>query len=494
MSFDPALSRRRFLLVAGAALTAPGLAACGAGTVSAETLPAAISRVESTRRKGGARTVTHSLVAKPTRLDLGGVQVDTWAYGDELPGPRLRVTAGDVLRADLRNELPADTTIHWHGLALRNDMDGVPQVTQPPVPPGASFRYEFTVPDPGTHWYHPHVGLQLDRGLYAPLIVDDPAEPGRYDAELVVVLDDWLDGVAGTPDEQLDKLRQGGMHHGWPQGMAERPTSLVGGDGGDVAHPHLVANGRVATAPRSFEARPGQRVRIRLINAAADTAFRVALGGHRLTVTASDGFDTEPVETDAVLIGMGERYDLLVTLGDGAFPLVAAAEGKPGRALLVLRTSPQAAPPPADVRPAQLSGRVVTLADLRSTPGHRLPARRPDRTLTLRLGMSHRGYEWLINGRAFDPRRDDLPIQEGERVRLRFVNQTMMFHPMHLHGHTGQVVRADGAGPRKDTVVALPMRTVELDLDADNPGRWMVHCHNAYHAEAGMMALMGYTA
>jgi multicopper oxidase len=340
------------------------------------------------RAPAGARAAT--VTAAETELDLGGRVVRTWAYGDQVPGPLLRGTAGEVLEVDMRNRLPDPTTIHWHGMAVPWDQDGVPDLPAPAIAPGQDGRYRFTLRDPGTYWYHPHVGVQLDRGLYGVVIVDDPHEPGRYDVELVVVLDDWLDGTGRTPDEVLRSLggRMAGMGRrdggagsgskgqagmdmagmgmagmgmagmgmtGMGQGgagagggggeggamaaMPEFRSALLGGDAGDVAYPHYLVNGRPPGAPATLRALPGQRARIRLVNVAADTAFRVALGGHRLTVTHSDGFPVHPVAVDSVLLAMGERYDLEVTLGDGAFPLVALAEGKGGQGMAVVRTA-----------------------------------------------------------------------------------------------------------------------------------------------------------
>jgi len=132
--------------------------------------------------------------------------VPTWAYGNALPGPLIRATAGDLLRVEVSNLLDTSTSVHWHGLALRNDMDGVPGLTQDPIGAGGSFTYEFTAPDPGTYFYHPHSGMQLDRGLYGAFIIDDPAEPGDYDTKWVLVLDDWVDGTGRTPDQILADL------------------------------------------------------------------------------------------------------------------------------------------------------------------------------------------------------------------------------------------------------------------------------------------------
>jgi FtsP/CotA-like multicopper oxidase with cupredoxin domain len=231
-------------------------------------------------------------------------------------------------------------------------------------------------------------------------------------------------------------------------------------------------------------------MRLRIINAAADTAFRVAVGGHQLRITHSDGYPVQPVATNSVLIGMGERYDAIIDLADGVFPLVAAAEGKTGQGFALIRTG-GGAPPPADLRPAELAAPPLTADRLTALDAVQLPGRNPDRTLDVTLGSDSTQYIWTINGQVYD-KRTPLDVTEGQRVRLRFVNKTMMFHPMHLHGHTFEVVTPAGTGPRKDTSIVLPMQTVEVDFDATNPGQWMMHCHNAYHGEAGMMTVLSY--
>ncbi|MFJ3972410.1 multicopper oxidase family protein [Streptomyces parvus] len=468
-----------------------------------------VEAAEAARGSGPVRKV--SLTTTRTRLDLGGgTTVASWAYGDRLPGREVRVTAGDTLALTLANHLPQPTSLHWHGLALRNDMDGVPGLTQRDIAPGAEFAYRFAVPHPGTYWFHPHSGVQQDRGLYAPLIVEDPKEPLAYDKEWVVVLDDWVDGVGGsTPDAVLDELSggmSGGMDHGAHTMSKEDPkkkeedgglsrmmmgarSELLGGDAGDVAYPHYLVNGRVADDPETFRARPGDRVRLRIINAGGDTAFRVALGGHRMTVTHTDGFPVRHTTGDALLLGMGERYDVLVTAGDGVFPLTALAEGKKATALAVLRTGGGAAPA-ASVRPKELDGEVVQAGRLAPDPSVALPTRLPDRTIRMRLTGGMARYDWAFDGQPYDAKRRR-PVEAGERVRLVFDNGTAMWHPLHLHGHTF-ALGGNAAGARKDTAIVLPHRSLTVDFDADNPGLWMVHCHNVYHAEAGMMTVLGY--
>lgn len=280
-----------------------GTPAAGAGHTPAGSLilPGSplVAAAENARfTTGKVRSHAISLVAG--MVDLGGPAVATWSYDGTVPGPVIRVSKGDVVRATFANRISQPTTVHWHGVELRNDMDGT-LVTQQPVQPGASFTYEFKASEPGTYWYHPHVGTQLDRGLYGMLIVDDPAEAGNYDQEWLVVLDDWIDGVGGqTPDKVLGLLRQGmgsmGQATSTPtQGSAESMGSmgsmgsstgsgtgsgvllsgatsrLLSGDAGDVKYPYYLINGRVPAAPHVFTGKPGQRVRIRILNAGGDT-------------------------------------------------------------------------------------------------------------------------------------------------------------------------------------------------------------------------------
>ncbi|MGW0584697.1 multicopper oxidase family protein, partial [Streptomyces sp. NPDC002920] len=255
---------------------------------------------------------------------------------------------------------------------------------------------------------------------------------------------------------------------------------------------HLV-NGRVPTDPAVYTGKPGRRVRLRIVNAGGDTAYRVALGGHKLTITHTDGFPVEHQQVDALLIGMGERYDVLVTLEDGVFPLVALAEGKDAAGMALMRTGSGSAPKPT-VRPAELDGRIVTASQLRAADDVRLEAKKTDRVHRIELTGSMATYDWAVNGKRYDladPTANPLLVEEGQRVRLDFVNTTDMWHPMHLHGHTYQL---GGTGPRKDTTIVPPKKKVSVVFDADNPGQWMLHCHNAYHGEAGMMALVAYGA
>jgi multicopper oxidase len=287
----------------------------------------------------------------------------------------------------------------------------------------------------------------------------------------------------------------GGGHGMAGMGGMGDMAGFLGADAGDVQYPLFLINGRPPTDPGVIEARPGQRLRLRLVNVGSDRPFRVAVGGHRLTITHSDGYPVDPVTVDAVLLEMGERYDVVVTAADGVFPIVAVPEGTHTGALAVLRTGAGEAPPP-DVRPVELDRRLLSTADLHATAEASLQDRAADRVLAVRLEGDMQSYRLTLNGKRFDPAdpwAGALEVREGERVRLSFENATMMFHP-HLHGHTFQLRgrRLDGA--RKDTVIVRPMEMVTGEFDAANPGQWALHCHNAYHPESGMTAVVSYVA
>lgn len=492
---------RRELLVAGGSVLL--LAACGSniqsagGSLIGSTDPA-VERRDALRRQVGATTVAATITAAPVTVGIGGREVTTWAFGDRPSMGGIRAKVGDLIEATFVNKISTANTLHWHGIALRNDMDGVHDVTQTAVDPGSSFTYRFTVPDAGTHWFHPHMGLELDRGLYAPLIVEDPNDPIAFDVDVTLMLDDWLDGFGRSPEQVLDELQGGGSggHDMSNMGGNDKPmggsTSMMGGLTGEVTYPLHVINGRAPTERETIDAKVGQRVRVRLINAGSDTAYRVAVGGHRLTVTHADGFPVKPIEVDNVVLGMGERYDVIITAGSGAFPIVAVPEGKSDPAAeAVLRTTGAATAPAVGSRPAELNGQTLAYRDLSATEAVRLPAKMPDRTELITLTASSSRFVHGINGKSF-PDSAPVTVREGERLRLKVVNETMMFHPIHLHGHTFQLV-GDG-NARKDTVNVLPMSSAEFDVEADNPGQWMLHCHNTYHLVTGMATVLSYRA
>lgn len=490
------LTRRRFITI-GAVAGLGTLAGCGRGSGEPSAATAATTRPPGTVPPSARADVAARYVAGPMGWQIAGRAVDTWGYDATLPGKLLRSKAGELVEVTLVNELAEATSVHWHGLAIINAMDGVPGVTQPDIASGDQFVYRFVTPDPGTYWFHPHHGLQLEHGLYAPLIVDDPDEHVDYDVEYVVVLDDWLDGTGSSPQAEYDRIRETaeamgdmtGMDHS-SMDMAMSP--LLGGDAGDVAYPHHLINGRPLEDPATLEPLPraGDRVRLRVINASGDTAYRVAVGGHRLTVTHTDGFPVSPVEMDAFLIGMGERYDVTFTVESGTWPLVALAEGKDDRAGAILRTSDTAAGAELRFEAAELDGKWLRYADLAAHDKARLEPPAELTEIVLELTGSMMQGNWGIDGRAYGDHEPTV-VEAGNWYSLKITNASDMWHPIHVHGHTPQIGRAAG-GVRKDTVNILPGASTELVFRADNPGDWMLHCHNAYHLEAGMASLITY--
>ncbi len=447
--------------------------------------PESLARPQGYRRRQAVQagpTREIRLVAAPGVVEIGaGRTYDTWLYNGQFPGPEIRVTEGERLRVTVENRLAEDTTIHWHGVPVPNSMDGVPGLTQAPIGPGQTFVYDFIADVPGSYLYHSHVGLQIDRGLIGPLIVVETKPAVDYDREYTLVLDDFLPGTPAALDS-----RGGGMMGGGRMGRG-----MMGGMMGAQVPPYtgLLINGRLPEAPVVFDTRRGERVRLRLLNLSGATTYRVAIAGHRMSVMSADGRPVRPQTIDALDIGMGERYDVIVeATNPGAWTIMAAsAEASLPPARAVLRyTDAASANPAADSIPDGLRrGRLLDLFDLRAIEGTEGAA--PDRTIDLTLSGGMMSSAWTIDGQAY-PNADPLEIHEGERIRVRMVNHSMMLHPIHLHGHffrIGEIL--------KDTVIVPPyMGRVSLDFTADNPGNWFFHCHNIYHMESGMARVFRY--
>ncbi|MEZ5318169.1 MAG: multicopper oxidase family protein [Vicinamibacterales bacterium] len=484
------MERREFLITTALAAGA-GLAGCRRGPTDARA-PA--------RPAGTGRVHPVQLTTGPVDVDLGtGAPFTVFGYNGRSPGPEIRVREGDTLRVTLDNQLPEPTTIHWHGIPLPNGMDGVPGLTQQPAAPGEPFVYEFMAWPSGTYFYHSHVGYQLDQGLHGPLVIEPAREPG-HDREFVLMLEDWAamdgGGPAASRAGRIDESAGGGMMDGMMGGRGMGGGMMGGGMGRPRAgeseplrqplYDAYTINGRSAGAAEPLRVKRGDRVRLRIVNAASSTTFVLRLAGHRLTATHVDGRPVEAVEADVLRVGMGERYDAeFVADNPGRWALLGAPEGaaeaRPLRTLLydgvaageLLREGP--------ARP-----RSLTYDDLVARPEDGLPAtKRIDRTvqLTLSGGMMGSPY-WTINGERY-PDTAGIDVERGERVRLEYFNMSMMAHPMHLHGHFFEL---DLPGrPRKDTVlVERMMGRMAVEFVADNPGRWFHHCHNLYHMEAGM--------
>ncbi|TDW28867.1 multicopper oxidase family protein [Cryobacterium psychrophilum] len=494
------LTRRTFLGATLATATTAALAACATpspsrGVTRILATDPMVGRFED-RRTASGRITTQQLTAGAFDTTVSGMALATWGYNNALNGPVIRARTGDLLDVAVTNNLNEATSIHWHGLALRNNADGVPGVTQKAIAAGADSSYKFRLTHPGTYWYHSHVDMQRERALSGALVIEDPNEALSYDQEWVIVLDDWLDGISGRPEGVLARLA-GGMDMSG-MNMSESPmlmgssSAYLGGDAGDVRMPAHLFNGKTATEPEIFPSKPGNRIRLRIINASGDTAYRVGVPGRKIALTHADGFPVKHVDVDAVVLGMGERIDAILTVTDAFTPLMALPEGKDGSAWGLINAGGAGAAPQASSLPSSLDGVVTDGGRLKADESVILNAQSPDRIHTMRLTGSMDNYSWGINGNMFNPDRpfaDAFDIAVNERVQVKIINDTSMWHPMHLHGHSFQI---SGNGARKDTVIVRPKETVTFEFDADNPGQWLTHCHNAYHAAKGMMGVFSY--
>ncbi|WP_321112609.1 multicopper oxidase family protein [Halorussus salinisoli] len=407
------------------------------------------------------------LTAKQGTVRPGdGSGTETWLYDGTFPGPELRVPEGDVLQADVTNQLPEGTTVQWHGVPVPNPMDGVPDVTQTPISNGETYTYKYRAEPTGTYFYHSHVGLQFDRALVGPLIIEEESPHVEYDCEYTVFLDDYLDekprlpsnlpaGPGGGPRGDGGPGGDGGMGGDGPGGDGGgRGPGGMGGTGGmgDYRPPYegMLMNGRLPSDAPTFEVTEGERVRFRFINGSGATTFRVRLAGHRFSVTHADGRPVEPVEVDAFDLGTGERYDAVVEADNpGSWELRAnPVYGDESPALGVVRCGTGQS---GSSRLPSEGGRRLQYGDLRALHPIQGIGGRPDRTFDLTLSGNMGGsYEWYIDGQAY-PDADPLRVSAGDHVCVRMVNRSPVVHPMHLHGHFFQVGDAV-----KDTVLVPP--------------------------------------
>lgn len=474
-------------------------ALAGAGALAAS---AAAPQV---RRSERAAVRELQLTAAATEIEFGPLgRRAIWTYDGRYPGPEIRVREGERLRVVVENRLREPTTVHWHGVPVPNAMDGVPGLTQAPIAPGASFTYEFDASPAGTYLYHSHQGLQIDRGLAGALVVEERSPHVAYDRDYTLVLDDLLPGdppdmASGSGDMPAMGGRMmgggGGMMGGrGGGGMMGGEGGMMGGRGGAMMgmsalgipdYLAFLVNGRPTVDPPAFDVKRGERVRLRLLNPSGATTYRVAIAGHRMRVSHADGRPVKPVEVDALEIGMGERYDVIVeTRSPGAWVIAAAPlQGTPDPARAILRyvDARRAARPDGREPDGLRRGRLLGLRDLQAVEPDDGAVHDADRQLDLLLSGGMMSPAWTVGGQVY-PGADVIEIRRGERVRFRMRNMSMVHHPMHLHGHFFRVGRA-----WKDTVLVPPhMGEASFEFRADNPGRWLFHCHNAYHMEMGM--------
>ncbi len=579
------IPRRRFLSAAaalGGASLLPGWARSATPGLSR---PPALS----------GETIRLTIDHAPVRID--GKAGHAVAINGTVPGPLIRLKEGQNVRLEVENRLKEDTSIHWHGLIVPFQMDGVPGVSFPGIRPGETFAYEFPIRQSGTYWYHSHSGLQEQLGHYAPIVIDPAgADPVAYDREHVIVLSDYsfthphvlFQRLKGQPGVfNFQKQTVSGLLAGKDQTLAERrewaamrmdPTDISDITG--AAFEFLV-NGHGPGDNWTGLFSPGERVRLRFVNAAAQTIFNVRIPGLKLNVVAADGQHVRPVAVDEFQIGNAETYDVIVEpRDDRAFTLVAEAVDRSGMArgtlaprlgmtaeIPALRERPlttmrdmgmdmsggaggdahagmdhaamgHAVPGPAPaaepgmaaprVRGSDVMGHSMEMMDASKAPqvklgpgvqmiapmpadrtgepgqglesvGHRVlvyrdlvalelnpDTRPPSRAMEIRLTGNMERFMWGFDGMRFADRPAPYTLTTGERVRITLVNDTMMTHPIHLHGHFFELVHGPvGHMPRKHTVNVLPGGKVTFDVTGE-AGDWAFHCHMLYHMHAGM--------
>ncbi len=483
------------------------------------------------------------------------------AVNGTVPAPLIRLKEGERLKLVTTNKLDEPTSVHKHGILVPFQFDGVPGVTFPGIAPGETIVEEFPIVQSGTYWYHSHSNLQEQIGHYGPIVIDPAGpDPVAYDREHVLVLSDWtpmdphmvmarlkagsgyfnfqkqtLAGLLTSKDQPLDQRLM------WAK-MRMDPTDISDVTGSTYT---FLINGHGPEDNWTALFRPGERVRLRIINASAMTMFNVRIPGLLLDVVQADGQDVRPVTVGEFQIGVAETYDVIVQpTEDKAFTFVAEAIDRSGmgRATLAPRPGMTAAVPPPRQRPlatmadmgmAMHGGHGMDMRDPANAPqvqmkpgvqtispmpvdrtgypglglehvGHKVlaytdlvalepnPDPRPySRTLEIHLTGNMERFMWSFDGVKFSEVRAPIPFRRDERVRVTLVNDTMMVHPIHLHGHFFEVVNGHpGRHPRKHTVNVQPGGKVSFDLTANAPGDWAFHCHLLYHMHAGMFQVV----
>jgi FtsP/CotA-like multicopper oxidase with cupredoxin domain len=509
------------------------------------------------------------LTIAKTPVNFTGKERMAITVNGSIPGPLLRWREGETVTLHVENRLEEETSIHWHGIILPYDMDGAPGVSYKGIAPGETFSYRFKVRQSGTYWYHSHSGMQEQAGLYGAIIID-PAnqEPVEAHRDYIVQLSDWTDedpmSVFAKLKKQSDYYNfnqptasdfiEDANHHGLLSAIEQRrmwnrmrmsPTDLS-----DIsAHTYTyLMNGATANDNWTALFRPGERIRLRFINSAAQTYFDVRIPGLKMTVIQADGQNIEPVVVDEVRIAVAETYDVIVTPEEGAHTIFAQSMDRTGYARGTLATQAGMAAKIPDLdKPVPLSmadmmgsmehgehaghissekrvrarharseygpsvdmrvdwprtnlddpgiglrdnGRkVLTYADLHTLGG--APDPRPaDRELELHLTGNMNRYSWSLDGIEFG---NSTPIhfRSGERLRVILVNDTMMTHPMHLHGMWSDLESPDGRfQARKHVISVQPAQRISFLVTADAPGYWVWHCHLFYHMHAGMFRVV----
>jgi FtsP/CotA-like multicopper oxidase with cupredoxin domain len=508
-----------------------------------------------------AKTVHYDLAIAKQNINVTGKEVEwAMAVNGQIPAPTLEFTEGDDAEITVTNQLDKEeVSLHWHGILLPPEEDGVAYVNTPPIFPGQSRTFKFRIRQSGTFWYHSHTMLQEQKGVYGAFVIHPKTETMKADKEAVIVLSDWSDEDG---EQILRNLKKDGDYYLYKKksvrsilGAAQAGQlktyfgnewiRMGGMDLSDVGYDAFLINGKKDS--QLIVAHPGEKVRLRIINAAASTYFYVALAGLPMKVISADGTDIEPIFTKELLMGMAETYDVLFTVPEHKnFELRATAQDVTGHASawigMMSKVPAPDKPVPnlysqmdhsghgvhgaheghnmpemdhskmdhsamgdmagmdhskmehgkVDIEVPDTVIETLTVDNLKAKEATTLPKDKKVTELKLVLGGDMERYVWHMNGKAiFEDKY--VMINEGDVVRFTFVNETMMHHPMHLHGHFFRVLNANGdKSPLKHTVDVPPMGSRTIEFYANEPGQWMLHCHNLYHMHTGMARVVKY--
>lgn len=488
-----------------------------------------------------ATTTEYNLVIAEQGVNITGHTVKKVTVNDSIPAPTLRFKEGDEAVIHVANTMDRDSSIHWHGLLIPGEMDGVPGFNDfAGIKPGQTFTYRFPLRQTGTYWYHAHSGGQEQDGLYGSIIVDPRGrDPIRADRDYVVVLSDFTDESADdvlahlkmssdyyanarqTVGDFFKDVKKRGFGKAWATAKDWGDMRMMRTDLSDVSGYTFLINGKTPDQNWTALFKRGERVRLRFINASSMSFFDVRIPGLSMQVVQSDGQNIEPLKVDEFRFAPAETYDVIVTPhDDSAYTIVAEPIDRSGFALGTLAPREGMKGPVPEKRPRALltmgdmpmegmedmvmtpqdmisgwakagtpaGNTMLDYADLRYA-GIQKDTRAPERTIDVHLGGNMERYIWTINGKKYSEQPEPIRLKYGERVRLNFINETMMAHPMHLHGMFVQLENGQPAEklPNKHTVIVPPGQSYSVLLTADEAGEWAFHCHLLYHMMSGMM-------
>lgn len=476
----------------------------------------------------GQRVVEYDLRIAAQTMSPAGKPVRALTINGGIPGPTLHFREGDFARIRVHNDLKnEETSTHWHGLLLPNKQDGVPHITTPPILPGTTHTFGFALRHSGTYWYHSHTHLQEQSGVYGSIVVTPKdGEPVKADREQVLVLSDWTNY---NPHEVMRMLMRGSDYFGlmrrnsqsilgaWQRGnlkdyFVREWDRMMPMDVSDVGYHAFLINGQRQTR---IEGRPGERVRLRIINAAAASYFHLNSSAGPMTIVAADGPPVQPVKLDRFLMAIAETYDVIITIpASGQHEFRFTAQDGSGHVsaffgsgtltpatdppkpnlyqmdeMLNLALEEQEDDPRASLKLAR-PGSPYRL--LRATHNTTLPAKLPRRKITLHLTGDMNRYIWGFDGKTI-AQEPFVMIKKGEIIELELINDSMMHHPIHLHGHFFRLLMGQGRySPLKHTVDVPPMSKRTVEFEANEEKDWMFHCHILYHMMSGMARVFRY--